>query len=40
MATFEDITRVAEFSVKDKTSRTRMREIVSICRKHHILTKL
>lgn len=40
MATFEDIAHVAEFSVEDKTSRIRMHEIVSICRKHHILTNL
>ena len=36
MPTFRELMRVAEITVKDKTSSKRMGEIVSIMRRYHV----
>jgi len=40
MATFEEFLKVAEISLKDKTSHKRMDEIIHIMREYHVLRGL
>ena len=40
MATFKEFLRVAEITVKDKTSGKRMKEIRQILAKHHAMSGL